>query len=435
MSGTLILGMARSGQAAARLLMEEGKSPRLADSKLSQEDLPSALRDLDFRGGAFREEFFEGIDTLILSPGVPLDSLPVHVARRRGIRVSGELEEAFSRTRRPVMAITGSNGKSTTTTLASLLLEASGLRAPACGNLGTPLSDAIVNHPDADVWVVEVSSFQAETFSRFHPRSASLLNLTPDHLDRYVSMEAYARAKLACFSLMKEEDTLVLDESLEERLSFCPSRRLRFSRKDSGGEGAFLLGDDLCLRFGGKEDRVLPLAELALAGEHNLLNALAALALSLPLGLKPGAAGDVLREFSGLPHRMESLGVLGPLNCFNDSKATNVEATLASLGKHPRPFRLIAGGRDKGGDFSLLAGGLPRLKRVYAIGEASGKILEAFGDRALACETLERAIKKARQEGSEGEDLILSPACSSFDQFRDFEDRGDRFRDLIRELS
>jgi len=280
-----------------------------------------------------------------------------------------------------------------------------------------------------------VSSFQAETFDRFAPRSAGLLNLTPDHLDRYGDLESYFAAKLRCFAAMGPGDALVLpaDAEIQARLQGHPSRRLRFAAGPLEGDGAFLRDGILHTRWNGREEALLPAAELGLLGSHNLLNALAALALCLPFHLDGPAAAEALRRFTGLPHRMEFVGETAGLRCYNDSKATNVEAALASLSGLDESLLLIAGGRAKGGGFAQLAEGLPRVRRVYAIGEASAELCAAFGERALPCGDLEGALARAREEGLPGEWLVLSPACASFDQFADFEARGRRFAELVKE--
>jgi UDP-N-acetylmuramoylalanine--D-glutamate ligase len=419
----------------ARLLRTRGRFVTLSDRKLGAADLPEDLRDLSFLTGDFREAWLDDFDTLLISPGVAQDSPPVLAARARGLRVSGEMEESFQLSQAPVAAITGTNGKSTTTTLLSLILEASGSEAPAGGNLGRPASQIVLEQPTADVHVLEVSSFQAETFDQFHPKVAALLNLTPDHLDRYASFEDYAEAKMRCFAAMGAEDTLVLpqDPELEKRLADVPARRLFFGAAEEAGDGAFHSEGQLLLRNEGHIQDLMSADELGILGHHNLANALAALAMALPLGMTADGAVKALREFKGLAHRMEYAGELGPLACYNDSKATNVEAALASLSGLEASILLIAGGRDKGGDFGLLARELPGLRRVYAIGEAAPAILEAFGDRAVDAKDLAGALSAAAEEGREGEMLILSPACSSFDQFRDFEARGEAFMNLVKE--
>ena len=430
----LILGAARSGQWAARLLMKHGRQVTLSDHKLHGGDLPEDLRGLPFLSGEFQEDWLSDFDVLLVSPGVPRDSRPVLAAREQGLRVTGEMEESYRFSKAPVVAITGTNGKSTTTTLLSLILEASGREAPAGGNLGRPASQIVLEQPGADLRILEVSSFQAETFDRFHPSAATLLNLTPDHLDRYRGFEDYAEAKLRCFSTMNAEDHLILptDPALEARLEGNPVSRLHFSLEDFDGEGAFLRDGILTTRFRGETSALLPASDLGLLGNHNLANALAALALALPFGMDPEPAARILREFRGLPHRMEYAGSLGFLHCYNDSKATNVEAALASLSGLETSILLVAGGRDKGGDFKMLARELPGIRRVYAIGEAAPIIMDAFGERAREVGDLSGAIVAAREEGREGEWLILSPACSSYDQFRDFEERGERFCEMVR---
>lgn len=454
---TLILGMARSGRALARLLTARGRAVVLADERLGTDDLPADLRHLPFRGGPFASDWLAGVSRVVLSPGVPPDAPAPRAAREAGLRVSGELEEAFALAGAPVLAVTGTNGKSTTTTLLGLLLESQGWRAPAGGNLGRPFSELVLDEPDADFYVLEVSSFQAETFRRFRPHAAALLNLTPDHLDRYGDAERYYAAKLRLFERLDADDWLILpaDGTLDERLAACPSRRLRFDARAAGAgvdagagpgdgghggdeivpDGAGVAGGAIVLRREGRETALLPAADLRLVGRHNLANALAALACALPFLRDAVALAEVLRTFPGLPHRMEPLGRCGPLDCYNDSKATNVEATLASLGGLAGPLLLIAGGRDKGGDFDEMARGLPQVRLAFGIGEAGPDIARAFGSRGRLAGDLATALRQALDEGADGEPLILSPACASFDQFSDFEARGDAFRRLVREAA
>jgi UDP-N-acetylmuramoylalanine--D-glutamate ligase len=436
--GILILGAGRSGQAAARLLLNDGRPLRLADEGGLPGDLPPELESVDLRGGEFAPDWLTDIDLLVLSPGVPPESPTLRAAQAAGIRISGELEEAYRRCPRPLLAVTGSNGKSTVTALAGHLLAAQGIHAPAGGNLGRPLSELLVEEPTAELYVVEVSSFQAETFERFRPAGAALLNLSPDHLDRYPDLEAYYGAKLRCFAAMTAEDRLVLgeDPELENRLAGCPARRLPFlleRRPLAEEEATFLHEGMLCTRLAGEESSLVAAAELPLVGRHNLSNALAALALVLPFGADPVGLAKGLREFRGLAHRMEDLGELAGLRCVNDSKATNVEASVAGLAGLDASLLLIAGGKDKGGDFAAMAAALPRVRIAYGIGEAGPDIARAFGERGRELPDLAAALAAARAEGREGEILLLSPACASYDQYRNFEERGDHFRRLIEE--
>jgi UDP-N-acetylmuramoylalanine--D-glutamate ligase len=437
---TLILGTGRSGLAAARLLVAAGEPVRLADEKALPASLPRELAGTERCAGAFQAEWLDGVARVLLSPGVPPTSPALRACLARSLPITGELEEAFLRCPVPILAVTGSNGKSTVTSLAAHLLVAQGRRAPAGGNLGRPLAELLVDEPDAELYVVEVSSFQAETFSRFHPRSATLLNLSPDHLDRYGRLEDYYAAKLKLFATMGPADTLVLGEDAEaaRRLADCPARRLPF-RVDaplpSGAEGTFLADGRLAYRFAGRERKLLAAEALPIPGRHNLANALAALALVLPFGDDADALSAGLASFRGLAHRMEEVGRLGPLRCFNDSKATNVEAALAGVAGLSAPVLLIAGGRDKGGDFGMLAAGLPGVRLAFGIGEAGGAVARAFGARGRELGTLAAAVAAAREEGRAGELLVLSPACASYDQYKNFEERGAHFRRLVQEAS
>ena len=431
----LIVGAGRSGQALARLLRAEGREALLADEKLASRDLPADLQETPLLGGPFQSAWLAGIERVVLSPGVPGDGAAARAAAAARIPVSGEIEEAFARARRPIVAVTGTNGKSTTTTLIGMLLESQGYAAPAGGNLGRPFSQLLLEEPGADYYVLEISSFQCETFERFHPRCAGLLNLTPDHLDRYGDVERYYAAKLRLFERMEARDWIYApdDAEIAARLAPYPPARLLFSLAGEVEQGAFLRRGSLWGRFGGQEFEILPAAELGLVGRHNLANALAAVAAVLPFGVEARNMAGVLRSFCGLPHRMEDLGPLEGLRCFNDSKATNVEAALASLSGMAGSILLIAGGRDKGGDFGMLAAGLPQVRRVYGIGEAGAAIVRAFGERGRDVGDLAAAVRAAREEGREGELLVLSPACASYDQYRNFEERGEHLRRLVSE--
>lgn len=436
---TLILGTGRSGIAAARLLVAAGEPVRLADEKALPPALPRELAGAERCQGAFQPEWLAGVARVLLSPGVPPTSPALRAALAEGLPITGELEEAFLRCPVPILAVTGSNGKSTVTSLAAHLLAAQGRRAPAGGNLGRPLAELLIEEPDAELYVVEVSSFQAETFTRFHPKCATLLNLSPDHLDRYGRLEDYYAAKLKLFAAMGPADTLVLGEDAEaaRRLASCPARRLPFSLggPPPGGEGSFLAGGRLAFRYGGRERTLLEAAALPIPGRHNLANALAAVSLVLPFADDAEAIARGLASFRGLAHRMEEVGRLGPLRCYNDSKATNVEAALAGVAGLSAPVLLIAGGRDKGGDFDALAAGLPGVRLAYGIGEAGAAVARAFGARGRALGTLEAAVAAARAEGRPGELLVLSPACASYDQYRNFEERGEHFRRLVQEAA
>ncbi|MCP4548911.1 MAG: UDP-N-acetylmuramoyl-L-alanine--D-glutamate ligase [bacterium] len=434
--GTLIIGAGLSGLALARLLCSRGLPVILADASKPQTDLPEDLQRLPYRHGPFRDEWLEGIDCLALSPGVPPTVPAAVAARKAGIRVSGEVEEAFRLAGAPVIAITGTNGKSTTTTLISLFLEAQGFNAPAGGNLGRPFSELVEQEPAADFYVVEISSFQCETFATFRPYCAGLLNLTPDHLDRYHDLEDYFRTKLRLFERMGAGDHLFLpaDDDIAGRLESCPASRYAFSLESPVTSGAWLADAALHYRHDERSETILPVAEIRLVGRHNVANALAAIAATIPCGVGPAAIAQVLRSFPGLPHRMEDLGELHGIRCYNDSKATNVEATLASLGGLTEPLLLIAGGKDKGGDFELMARELPQVRRLYGIGEAGPDIVRAFGARGVVKGEMKTALDAALEEGRAGELLILSPACASYDQYRNFEKRGDHLRNLIEEM-
>ncbi|MAG58271.1 MAG: hypothetical protein CMJ83_18445 [Planctomycetes bacterium] len=404
----LVVGVARSGIAAARLLVASGDDVRLCDVRGRPADLPddvAALRWVDTPSDAID---VGEVDALVLSPGVPLSSPLVTRARARGCRISGEVEEAFRRSSVPVVAITGTNGKSTTTTLVAHLLNAHGRLAAAGGNLGRPYSELVLEESAADVHVVEVSSFQAETLDTFRARVAALLNLAPDHLDRHGPFDAYRAAKLRVFRGLPQP---AADASMP--YIACEDPPLTRSKVEAT-----------------RIDRLLATAVLSIPGAPFRENVRAALHCVAPFGLDDEVALRALASFHGLPHRMEDVGRLGLLRCFNDSKATNVAAAVADLAGFDVGVHVIIGGQDDGQDFEAVAA-LSGIRRAWTIGASANRAASAFGRRGRVVGTMERAVDAACTEARAGELLVLAPAAKSFDQYRDFEHRGDIFRELI----
>ncbi|MGH7204608.1 MAG: UDP-N-acetylmuramoyl-L-alanine--D-glutamate ligase [Nitrospiraceae bacterium] len=447
-----VLGLARSGVAAARLLQAIGASVTVADRKEEQE-LSSALSRLDrqtlnVKVGAGYESALKGTELVVVSPGVPSALEALTQARRQGVRVIGELELASWFLKVPILAITGTNGKSTTVTLVGLLLGQSGKQAFVGGNLGTPLCDAALASYQAgrgaatlyDYIVAEVSSFQLETIERFHPWVAAVLNITPDHMDRYPSLENYVEAKAGIFKNQTTEDFALLgvdDERVADLQNRVRAKLLSFSRIGPVSQGVYLDDNRVMAIIGSRREEVCRREEIRLPGSHNLSNAMAATTIGLLCGCPTDAIRHVLQIFPGLEHALELVRERQGVRFVNDSKGTNVDATIKALESFEEPVLLIAGGRDKGGDFRKLQEPVRRrVKRVILIGEAASRISEALGDVGCVSQaaTLRDAVAMAASEARSGDVVLLSPACASFDMFADYQDRGCQFKELVNQL-
>ena len=434
----LVVGLARSGSAAARLLAGRGASVRAVDS--GHPDGADRLAEagvevnLDEDGTAL----LEGIRTVVKSPGVPNDAPAIAAARERGIDVIGELELAWRAIPNRFVAITGTNGKTTTAELTAELYRAAAEPVAVAGNVGTPLS-RLAGEIDEDVTVIcESSSFQLEDSELFGPECGVFLNLAPDHLDRHPTDEEYLAAKLRIFANQGNDDVAVYngdDPALAGRdLGGC-ARRVRFcTGADPDCEVSLSEGT---IFWNGEP--LVAVTELALPGEHNVQNAMAAAAAGLTMGLDPEAVRAGLRSFSGLPHRLERVAEQGGVVFYNDSKATNVSAAVAALSAFGGGVRAILGGRPKGESFEPLVEPVRECcSGCYLIGEARDELAEALGGSGVTlhlCESLEDAVGRAAAEAVPGEVVLLSPACASFDQFRDFEQRGEAFRVTVAGLA
>jgi UDP-N-acetylmuramoylalanine--D-glutamate ligase len=443
-----VFGLARSGRAAVNALLERGVEVVATDAKPA-EQLPDlvAADGVTYVLGGHPESLLSDVDLVVVSPGIPL-LLPVFdAARARALPVVSEVELASRLVPGVVVGVTGTNGKSTTTALAAALLSASGRAAVACGNFGTPwiafaAAGALAPDGAPRTWVVELSSFQLESIRRFAPDVAVHLNLTPDHLDRYRSLDDYGAAKARIFENQNDAQVAVLnaDDPLVARVK-PRARRMEFSRLGARPLGAWLAEGQFVADVSGRGPRVIATrADLALPGAHNVENALAALAATLPLGVTPEAAVATFRSFRGLPHRTALVRVRAGVSYYDDSKGTNVDATLKSLEGFPDgTVHVILGGKEKGDDFGRLRPVVGRkARRVLLIGAAGPSIGRALGSPAgvevVPCGTLERAVEESATAARPGEIVLLSPACASFDQFRNFEHRGDVFERLVNAL-
>jgi len=434
----LVYGLGLSGRAAARLLHERGVEVWAADAR------PAEALELEGLGGSGFEvhageeprELPAGLDGVVVSPGIPADRPLLREACEAGLPIVGEIELAFAFAEGEVVAITGSNGKSTTTALTGALLEGAGRTVEVCGNIGRPFSEC-VEGPPGRTFVVEVSSFQLESVDRFRPRAAALLNLSADHLDRHRDLESYRAAKLRIFERQRGGDVTVLNAD-DAHVADAPSaaRRRWFSLEGPVADGCFVDGERVLETRGGEV--VLELfrtTDVVLHGRHNVENAMAAALLARALGVGADRIPAALRAFRGLPHRLEKVREKDSVAYYDDSKGTNVAATARSLeGFGDGQVHLILGGRNKGADLGALREIVARKARgVYLIGEASGDFAEALrGAVAIThCETLEKAVEAAAERAAAGEVVVLSPACASFDQFRDYRERGERFQVLV----
>ena len=415
----LVVGMARSGVAALHALRARGIEAIGVDS--GTPDVAEEGVHLGSDGVALLES--EGIATVVKSPGVPQEAPVIAEARRRGLEVMGELELAWRMLGNPFVAITGTNGKTTTVELLGAIHRAAGLPVAVAGNVGTALTGLEVS-PETVV-VAEASSFQLEDTLAFAPEAAALLNLTPDHLDRHGTFEAYRIAKLQIFAHQRPDDLAVMPDGFSAPGA---ARRVHFG----GADTADMHLADHVLTWRGAP--LLAASEVRLRGPHNLRNAMAAAAVALARGVPAEAVTEALRTFAGVPHRLEEVATHDGVLFVNDSKATNVDSTLVALRSFPSGVRLILGGRGKGQDFRALAPEVVhRAASVHLIGEDAAAIaaaLEPSSDVFLDGD-LETAVAHARELASPGQVVLLSPACASFDQFADFEARGDAFRRIV----
>lgn len=437
MNRYLVVGAGKSGVAAANFLAARNEPVSITDSN-PHPDPPQPLDNRVVRFFGHEEEaVLDGVSTIVLSPGVPATIPLLLRAGALGIPVIAEVELAFRHLKGRVIAITGSNGKSTTTALIGEILKAGGLQPIVAGNIGEPLVSAI--DPDKPRnYVVELSSFQLETIDTFRPDVALLLNITPDHMDRYPNFDAYAAAKYRIFMNQKSGDTAIVNAA-ERRVAARDSnvRTWRFSSAQRVEEGAFLDGDQLVIRVGGDERRI-PRASLKLEGTANVENALASWLAARAVGVDDLAVQIAFGSFAGLPHRMVVVRDINGVRFVNDSKGTNVDATLKSLeGFGPKSVILILGGKDKAGEFERMRDLVTdRARTVITIGAAADKIASALkgSTEIVPLKTMDRAVEWASKNAKRGETVLLSPACASFDQYRNFEHRGQHFEELVRGL-
>ncbi|HXR32170.1 MAG TPA: UDP-N-acetylmuramoyl-L-alanine--D-glutamate ligase [Verrucomicrobiae bacterium] len=439
----LVVGLARTGVATALFCAKHNAIVTATESRDEGElgDAPAKLREagVTLELGGHTEITFLAQDLIIPSPGVPADNPFLQNARSKGITVWSEIELAYRFLEGKLIGITGSNGKTTTTTLVHHILQNASIPTILAGNVGTPLISCVEGMKSDTITVAELSSFQLEFTEKFRPDIGLFLNLTPDHLDRHKNMEAYAGAKARIFENQTELDAAVLNADDPPTVLYAPQKPqvFWFSRKQKVEQGACLRGDDIVVVHHAKEEFVMKRVEIPLAGAHNVENVLAAVTAARLAGVDTATVAQAVRSFAGVEHRLEFVAEIAGVRYFNDSKATNVDATLKALDSFPGRILIILGGKDKGSDYSVLQKPL-REKAILAllIGAAAEKIEKQIAG-SVAIEraaTLDRAVDLAAHAARPGDIVVLAPACASFDQFQNYEQRGRVFKELVHQL-
>jgi UDP-N-acetylmuramoylalanine--D-glutamate ligase len=439
----LVIGLARTGIATALFCAKRDAMVTATDARPESElgDVPARLSEagVKLELGGHVEKTYLAQDLIVPSPGVPANDPLLVKARSKGITVWSEIELAYRFLEGEMIGITGSNGKTTTTTLVHHILKTAGRNALLAGNVGTAFIGRVEETNAKTVSVAELSSFQLELTDKFRPDIAVFLNLTPDHLDRHGTLEAYAAAKARIFARQTELDAAVLNADDAPTVALAPKKPqlFWFSRKKSVEKGACVKGDDVVIVHRGKEEFVMKVAEIPLAGGHNVENVLAAATAARLANVDAATIGNAVKSFRGVEHRLEYVAEIGGVRYYNDSKATNVDATQKALDAFPGRILVILGGKDKGSDCTVLQKPLKE-KAVLAllIGAAADKIEKQIAG-SVAIEragTLENAVQAASQAARPGDVVLLAPACASFDQFENYEQRGRVFKDLVRRL-
>jgi UDP-N-acetylmuramoylalanine--D-glutamate ligase len=450
----LVVGLGKSGVASALFLKAHGARVTVSDTKSGDElrnEIPVLLdHGITVETGGHGERTFRGQDLIVVSPGVPVDTPLLTQAQNLGEPVIGEIELAAQFLPGLIVAITGSNGKTTTTSLVGEILTAAGLPTLVGGNIGTPAISLAERAKPETVIVLEVSSFQLETIKTFHPKIAVVLNVTPDHLDRHKTLEVYVNAKARIFENQQGNDFAVLNADDPTCAAMAARTRAQvfwFSRQSEVKQGAWVREGTIVFRAAAgtqKESQreIMLVSEIPLKGAHNLENVLAAVCAGALMGCAPEKIREAVRKFKAVEHRLEFVAAIRGVDYYNDSKATNVDATIKALESFPGNIHLILGGKDKGSDYSVLNDLLrQRVKRVYTIGAAATKIESQIasakigGPEIVHAETLENAVRKANTVAEPGDVVLLAPACASFDQFKSYEHRGRVFKEIVASLA
>ena len=441
----LVVGLGKSGVASALFLKARGARVTVSDSKPEEQfgdEIPTLLdHGVAVETGGHGERTFQGQDLIVVSPGVPVDAPPLAQARALGENVIGEIELAARFFPGAIIGITGSNGKTTTTTLAGEIVAAGGQSTVVGGNIGTPAISLVENATLKTVAILEVSSFQLETIQTFRPKIAVVLNVTPDHLDRHRTFAAYVDAKARILENQQANDFAILnadDPTCESLASRTRAQVFWFSRAKEVRQGAYAGDGRILFRDSSGQREIMLVSEIPLKGEHNVENVLAAVCVGSLMGCSSEAIRQTIRNFKAVEHRLEYVATIRGVEYYNDSKATNVDATIKAIESFPANIHLILGGKDKGSDYSVLNDLLRhRVKRVYTIGAAAAKIESQIqgATEIIHAETLDTAVKRAAAEAQSGDVVLFAPACASFDQFKNYEQRGEVFKEVVKELS
>ena len=455
----VIVGLGRTGLAAARFLHHRGARVLVTDKAGEKElgDAVVALRQLGVRMelGSHRAASFQNADLIVVSPGIAHTIEPIARANARGVPVIGEVELASAFIREPIIAVTGTNGKTTTTTLLGQMLKNSGIGVFVGGNIGNPLIEYISTEQRAQIVVAEISSFQLDTIAAFRPKVSVLLNITADHLDRYPGFEAYADSKMRIFKNQQADDLVVLnglDPLIRTKTKNVKCRRLFFPSLKAGEQGAVLNGKRIILKLKDLEriqseiriphaafriQQYLDISKMHLLGRHNFENACAASLAALAAGATLEGVQQTLNHFKGLAHRLEHVATINAVHYYNDSKATNVDGVLRALECFSRPVVLLMGGRDKGGNFKVLGDSVRRhVKELIVMGEAAELIRSALGRQTptKVAASMPEAVKTAFRDAAPQDVVLLSPGCASFDWYSNYAERGDDFRRAVEKL-
>lgn len=437
----LVMGAGISGVAVAKITKALGADVTLSDAK-SAEHLGAVPGILAQNGiklvcGEQREDLMTGVHLVIPSPGVSIKHPLLQQAKDKGIEVISEVELAFQLTRAPFVAITGTNGKTTTTTLTGEMLKKAGKNVALGGNIGIALSEAVYNLAEDAIVVAEISSFQLEGVHSFRPHACAVLNLTPDHIDRHGTMEVYQEMKERIFARQTKSDYVILnydDPVVRAMARQAPSRAVFFSITRIMDEGAYVEDGNIVLSFNGRREKVCPVEEMGIRGGHNVQNALAACALAKVCGVSVDVMADTLRHFKGVEHRLEFVGEINGVKYYNDSKATNPESAIVALQAFSEPVVLIAGGYDKGTDLSsFMAEVKIHVRELILLGQAADRFAAAARDfpSIHRITTFADAVTLAAKLARPGESVVLSPACASYDMFNNYEERGKVFKQLV----
>lgn len=436
----LVVGLGQSGLAAAQFLLKQGAMVTVTDIQ-EEAKLKKAASILKQQGvrlelGEHRVPSFLESDLIILSPGVPKEITPLRKAKEKGIPILSEVELAYRFCKGNIIAVTGSNGKTTTVSLLGEMLKRAGYRVEVAGNIGKPFID-LVKIPRTHYYVIELSSFQLETIEQFRPNISILLNITPDHLDRYSSFSAYAQAKKRIFENQDKSDIAILNADDPASISIIQELNLKkilFSRKKQLENGIYIRGGRILARIKAIEKEIIPVKEIGIKGIHNLENIMAASAVGLLCDIALDQMREVFSRFKGLEHRLEKVVTIQGVTFYNDSKATNIDAVSKALQSFECPIILLMGGRDKGGDFASLRQLIKgKVKLLILIGEASGKIASSLSGVVpiRCCRTFSEAIEIGFSDAEQKDVFLLSPGCTSFDMFENFEERGNHFKQEV----